>query len=411
MKKKIFSDMKTAQKILLLIVVLFLESFPQTQPYLILVSFDGFRWDYPSEELTPNLNMIESDGVKALSLKPSFPSNTFPNHITIATGLYPQNHFIISNNIYDKFRNEYYSIGDTQAVRNPKWYKGEMIWETARRQGVITASYFWPGSEMNLEYRRPNYFEYYEHNRDYFTRVDGVLNWLKLPYGNRPRFITLYFDLVDTYGHRYGPKTIETNNAVGFVDSVLGYLMSGLKNIGLKDSVNLIVLSDHGMTQTPSTKTINIERIISNSNIKIFGKGPFVHLYGERKDLEEVYSKLISNQKNFQTYWRENIPEYFNFKNNPLIGDIFILADVGWSLLLDKDIKKESEYSKGNHGYDNNHIDMHGIFYATGPSFKKGFKFGTIENIHIYPLMCKLLDIIPNQKIDGEIKAIEFILK
>ncbi len=403
--------MNNFYKILILFLLICQVIFSQSSPYLILVSFDGFRWDYANKELTPNLNLIEENGVKALSLKPSFPSNTFPNHITIVTGLYPQNHSIISNNIYDKYSDEYYSIGDTSAVRNPKWYKGEMIWETARRQGLITASYFWPGSEMNLEFRRPNYYEKYDHNRDYFLRVNGVLDWLKLPYDKRPNFITLYFDMVDTYGHKYGPHSEETNKAVHFVDSVLGYLINGITQLNLKDSVNLIVVSDHGMTKTESENTINVEEIISNNKIKIFGKGSSMNLYGAKDELEEAYLKLVQNKKNYNVYKRTEIPDYFNFKNNHLIGEVFILADVGWSLITNKDLKKDKEYSIGNHGFDNNHIDMHGIFYATGPSFKKGYKVGTIENIHIYPLLCRLLNIIPNQSIDGDLKEIEFILK
>ncbi len=403
--------MRIAIQIFVLFILSIRIIIAQNSPYLILVSFDGFRWDYPSKELTPNLNLIEQNGVKALSLKPSFPTNTFPNHISIVTGLFPQNHSIISNNIYDRYFDEYYSISDTNAVRNPRWYKGEMIWETARRQGVITASYFWPGSEMNLEFRRPNYYEKYDHNRDYLVRVNGVLGWLKLPLDKRPRFITLYFDIVDTYGHKYGPFSEETNKAVYLVDSVLGYLMNGIKELSLTDSVNLIVVSDHGMTNINSQNVINIEEIISNERIKIIGKGSSMHLFGNKKDLEDVYHKLSNSKNNYEVYWRSEIPEYFNFNNNPLIGDIFILADLGWSLITNRDLKKENNYSGGNHGFDNNHIDMHGIFYAIGPSFKQGYKIGTLENIHIYPLLCKLLNIIPNKSIDGDIKQIEFILK
>jgi predicted AlkP superfamily pyrophosphatase or phosphodiesterase len=403
--------MKKIHHIILYCFLLHSSLFAQNSPYLILISFDGFRWDYPSKELTPNLLSIEASGVKALSLKPTFPSNTFPNHITIVTGLHPQNHSIIANNIFDKFYNEYYSITDTSAVRNPKWYKGEMIWETARKQGLLTASYFWPGSEMNLDFRRPNYFENYDHHRDYFIRVNGVLDWLKLPYDKRPRFITLYFDLVDTYGHKYGPLSDGTNKAVHFVDSVLGYLMNGLNNMDIKDSVNLIIVSDHGMTEVSHSRIINIEEIISNKNIKIFGKGSSMNLYGNKKEIDNAYSILKSKKENYSVYKRDEIPDYFNFKDNALIGDIFILAEVGWTLITNKDLNKSNDYLKGNHGFDNNHIDMHGIFYAIGPSFKKGYKIGSIENIHIYPLLCKLLNIIPNKKIDGHLKEIEFILK
>lgn len=385
--------------------------FAQSSNYLILVSFDGFRWDYPSKNLTPNLNWIEENGVKALSLKPVFPSNTFPNHISALTGLYPQNHSIIANHFFDKFFNEHYSIADSNAVRNPKWYRGEMIWETAKRQGIITASFFWPGSELSLDYQRPNYFKYYDHNFDYFERINGILSWLTLPYNKRPKFLTVYFDLVDTYGHKFAPLSDSTNKAVRFVDSVLGYLLTGLNKLKLIDSVNLIVISDHGMTEVSSDRIINIEKIISNEKVKIIGRGPWMHLFVNEKEIDVVYKKLSENQKNFSVFKRDKIPDYFNFKNNPLIGDLFILADLGWSLITNKDNNRISEYRGGNHGFDNNHLDMHGIFYAYGPSFKKNYKTGTLEIINIYPLLCKLLNIIPNQNIDGDLEEIEFILK
>ena len=199
---------------LLIIVIFFSQGsyHSQSKNYTILVSFDGFRWDYANRGFTPNLEFIKKNGVHALSLKPCFPSKTFPNHFSIITGMYPQNHGIIANNFLDPITGKLYKVGDTTEVRNPKWYKGEAIWETAKRQGVITASYFWPGSEVNLEYRRPTYYEKYEHKRDYEERINGVLNWLKLPFNNRPKFISLYFDATDTYGHRYGTNSAEVDN-------------------------------------------------------------------------------------------------------------------------------------------------------------------------------------------------------
>lgn len=236
--------------LLLLFLIFFFNSslnFAQTKNYTILISFDGFRWDYSNRGFTPNLEFIKNNGVHALSLKPCFPSKTFPNHFSIVTGMYPQNHGIIANNFLDPVTGELYQVGDTTSVRNPKWYKGESIWETAKRQGVITASYFWPGSEVNLEYRRPTYYEKYEHNRDYSERINGVLNWLKLPIIIRPKFITLYFDATDTYGHRYGTNSVELNNSIMSLDSLVGKLFNGLREINLYDSTNVIIVSDHGM--------------------------------------------------------------------------------------------------------------------------------------------------------------------
>lgn len=402
-------------KVSLIIFLTFLAAsnlFSQNIPYTILISFDGFRWDYTNRGITPNFDYIEKHGVKALSLKPSFPSSTFPNHISIVTGMYPSNHGVIANTMYDPATDKLYSLRDTAEVRDAYWYKGEMIWETARRQGIITASYFWPGSEMNLEYRRPTYYEKYEHERDYLERINGVINWLKLPYNERPRFITLYYDLTDSEGHRFGPNSQQLNNAIARLDSMIGVLFNKLDEIKLRDSVNLIIVSDHGMTEISSDRYVNIEELSSCRSCKFFNRGAVMNIFIKNKtEVDEVFNKLKQNESHYRVYKSEEIPEHFHFRNNYLIGDLFVLADPGWSVGTSKDKDKMSDYSGGNHGFDNSFIDMHGIFYAIGPSFKENYKTGTIENINIYPLLCKIMNIIPRQNIDGKFENISFILK
>lgn len=176
------------KRLLLLFILLLsiLTAYPQSQPYVILVSFDGFRWDYLNRGITPNLERIKNGGVSAISLRPVFPSKTFPNHLSIITGMYAENHGIISNSFPNFEKDYWYKMSDTSAVRDSKWYLGEAFWETAERQGIKTASYFWPGSELSLEHRHPSYREFYEHERPYAQRVEGVINWLKLPYEERP---------------------------------------------------------------------------------------------------------------------------------------------------------------------------------------------------------------------------------
>lgn len=383
-----------------------------SKPYVILISFDGFRWDYLNRGITPNLQFIKDNGVSALSLKPCFPSKTFPNHYTIVTGMYPENHGIIANNFYDPFTKEKYSISDTAQVRNPKWYNGMAIWETAKRQGIITASYFWPGSEVNLEYRRPNYFENYEHARPYETRIKGVLDWLTLPGSVRPHFITLYFDAADTYGHKFGPNSEELNNSLMRLDSLVGKLLTGLTEIGLRDSTDLIFVSDHGMTEVSSERIINIEKLLPKFNCKFFNNGPLMFIFPKDEEKEFVFNKLKNLQKNFKVYKKSELPEYFHFSHNSLIPDILIIADAGWTLISNKDERWiKSSDSKGNHGYDPNYLDMHGIFLAIGPSFKQGYFTGTINNIDIYPLLAKILNVVPNNNIDGKLERIEFLLK
>ncbi|MFN3695173.1 MAG: ectonucleotide pyrophosphatase/phosphodiesterase, partial [Ignavibacterium sp.] len=398
--------MNTSLKRIILVLLFALISFgninSQDIPYTILISFDGFRWDYTNRGITPNFDYIEQHGVKALSLKPSFPTITFPNHISIVTGMYPQNHGVIANTIYDPATDKLYSLRDTAEVRDAYWYKGEMIWETARRQGIITASYFWPGSEMNLEYRRPIYYEKYEHERDYLERINGVINWLKLPYNERPKFITLYYDLTDSEGHRYGPNSQQVNNAIARLDSLIGVLFNKLDEIKLRDSVNIIIVSDHGMTEISTDRYVDIEEIASCRSCKFFNRGAVMNIFIKNKsEVDEVFNKLKQNESHYRVYKSEEIPEHFHFRNNHLIGDLFVFADPGWSVGTSKDKDRMNDYNGGNHGFDNSFMDMHGIFYAIGPSFKENYKTGTIENINIYPLLCKIMNIIPRQNIDG----------
>ncbi|HDP97919.1 MAG TPA: alkaline phosphatase family protein [bacterium] len=381
-------------------------------PYVILISFDGFRWDYPQRGLTPNLELMAQNGVSALSLKPVFPTKTFPNHYSIITGLYPVNHGIIFNDFFDKFQQKRYKVGDVESIRNAQWYWGEAFWETAERQGIKTGSYFWPGSELKLDYRRPTFFEFYDHDRPYPERIETVLKWLSLPAARRPHFVTLYFDATDTYGHRHGPNSPETDQAIRRLDNILGKLFDGLKQIGIEHQTNVIVVSDHGMSEVSDQRLINIDRLISDFKFKTQGDGPVMMLNCGEDEIDAIYQILQRQQKHFRVYLREQVPEYYHFSAHPYISPLVLIADPGWSLV--RGISSNLNYrflTKGNHGYDNHHLDMHGIFYALGPAFKNGYRTGTLLNIDIYPLICAIFNIIPRQNIDGKLARIGFILK
>jgi len=381
-------------------------------PYVILISFDGFRWDYPQRGLTPNLNMMEEHGVSAISLMPVFPSKTFPNHISIITGMYPENHGIIHNEFHDHFRGEKYKVGDEKSIRNARWYQGEAFWETAERQEIITASYFWPGSELTLEYRRPTYFEYYDHNRPYKERIAGVIKWLQLPEEKRPHFITMYFDATDSKGHEHGPDSPENNGAIQQLDETLGLLFSELERLEFSNKINIIVVSDHGMTNVDTKRLINIENTLKGMDFKIQGYGPVMMVDCSDEDRLDIFNRLRESENHYKVYLRENVPDCYHFKNHPFISPINLIADMGWTLVDNKRKIMLSLYgSGGNHGYDNHHLDMHGIFYAMGPAFKKGYRTGTLRNIDIYSLLCKIFEIMPRQNIDGKLDRIEFILK
>ena len=409
MNSKIKSIKKMKKLILLFLIIFSVPIIAQKNiPYVILISFDGFRWDYVNRGITPNLQNMIDDGVHALSLRPSFPSKTFPNHYSIITGLYPENHGIISNSFTDPFTGEGYRLGDTLSVRDAKWYRGEAFWETAERQGVRTASYFWPGSEVELDYRRPAYYKKYEHNKPYKERIDTVIKWLSLPEEERPHFITIYFDAADTYGHKYGPNSPELNNTLTELDSLVFYFKNNLHKTELEDSINFIIVSDHGMTEISPEKIIDVSDIIDVSKVDISGMGPFMMIDVDFSG-DSIYQVLKNDLSNCSVFKKEDIPEYYHFSGNPFIKDIFILADLGWSLV--NGTKKNEGYRKGAHGYSNHQTDMHGIFIAEGPKFKNNFKSGSFWNTDIYPLLAEIFKIQPKQNIDGKLDRIEFILK
>ena len=407
--------MKSPVKLFLfqiLILIISLNLYAQEKPYVILISMDGFRWDYIYRGITPNLNKLADEGVHALSLRPSFPSKTFPNHYSIITGMYPENHGIIFNSFTNTFTGETYRIGDTISTRQSKWYKGEAFWETANRHNIKTASFFWVGSEQDVDYKRPTYFYHYNQNISFEERVNGVIKWLQLPENERPQFITLYFEEPDSKGHSFGPNSPETNKAIAMVDSMLGLLIDKLKNIGMENKVNIIVVSDHGMTEISDKRIINIEEILKDYKCKFYGMGTSIMIDAEPDKLNEIYQTLKKNEKNYRVYMKDEIPEYFHFSKNPFILPIIVIAETGWTLVTNEYFKKTRSYSiRGEHGFDNHHLDMHGIFIAKGPAFRSGYKTGTLWNVDVYPLLCKIFNITPNNLIDGDINRIGFILK
>lgn len=393
--------------LVLLLIFTFSLAAADSKPYVLLISFDGFRWDFTEKGLTPNLNEMAGRGVKALSLRPVFPSKTFPNHLSIITGLYPENHGIIMNHFLDPFSGKRYRLGDSTVVQDPKWYNGEALWETAQRQGVTCASYFWPGSELTDLNRRPKYIQRYDHGRPYEKRIDGIINWLKLPYPERPHFLTLYFHETDSQGHDFGPESPQNMRAVSLLDSTLGILLEKINQTGLADSINIIVLSDHGMTDISAEKTINIEKILEGTEFNMQGDGPVMMI--DSKD-PAVLNILQKNAEKYRVYTKSTIPGFYHFSRHPFISEIILVADPGYSLINNWILKKQ-KYSAGNHGYEKDWLDMHGIFIAAGPAFKNNYRTGTLWNIDINPLICEILEIQPARNIDGDLQRIGFLLK
>ena len=377
--------------------------------YVLLISFDGFRADYIDWYDTPNFDQIKLNGVKAKSLKPVFPTKTFPNHYSIATGMYIENHGLIGNNFFDEKLKQFYTLKDRNKVEDERFYGGEPVWATAEKQGIKTASYFWAGSEAKAGGAQPSIWKKYNERLPFEARIDSVINWFKMPDSIRPRLVMLYFHEQDKTGHRYGTQSDKTKSIVEKMDLLLGNIIKQIKHLDIYNKLNLIILSDHGMAETSNKKIIPINKYINTKKIKIEGSGPYALLYSDDKnELNKAYNNLKKIDK-INIYKKKDIPKYWHFSNHYRIKDLLIVAKEGWTI-LESDHGLSSYFSKGNHGYDNNLESMAAIFFAHGPSFKKNYDAPIINSIDIYPLIAHILNIKSYHEIDGKLENVINIL-
>jgi predicted AlkP superfamily pyrophosphatase or phosphodiesterase len=375
------------------------------QPTVILVSIDGCRWDFPDKYPSPNLNELIRSGVRA-EMIPSFPSKTFPNHYTLVTGLYPGNHGIVANNFWDdQLQARFKAEGDPSALEG-RWWGGEPIWITARKQGQKTAAMFWPGSEAPIDGMNPNYYQKYQHNMPHTQRVQWVLQQLDRPAGERPTFSTLYFSVVDTANHDFGPDSPEAAAALLDADKSIGELIQGLKDRGIYNQVNLLVVADHGHTPVSNQRVMFLEDYVDLDSVMVADWSPVMALRAKNGGNEALYAKL-QKMPHAKVYRKKEIPARFHYGQGPRVMPIIAVAEPGWSFYGDrKRMAARKSEEKGAHGYDPAVRDMHAIFIAHGPNFKAGVTLPPFENVNVYPAMAKILGVKP-AKNDGNVKVLE----
>lgn len=381
------------------------------EPTIILISLDGFRWDYLDRTDTPNLDQLASRGVRAKALIPVFPSRTFPNHLTIVTGLYPENHGIVSNRMYDEEFDTWYYIGEgAEPVQESRWYEGEPIWVTAEKQGQITATFFWPGSEAEINGYRPTYWNVYDGSVPNVERVDQVLAWLDFPDDSRPTFITLYFSDTDSWGHYYGPEAAEMETAIQNLDGYIGRLIDGLEERDLLDEVNIMVTSDHGMASTSRERVVFIDDYIDLDDALMVEWTPVAMILPEPGQEDSILTALQNAHPQLAVYQKSAIPDRWHYRNHRRITPLIAVAAEGWSIgshyFFDE---YPSAYSGGSHGYDPALASMRGIFIAAGPAFKKGLALDPFQNLHLYSLMCQVLGLEPSEN-DGDLDSVRVLL-
>ena len=375
---------------------------------VVLVALDAFHPSYLDRPVSPHLRSLAWHGVRARWLVPVFPTKTFPNFHSIATGLYPENHGIVSNNMRDSVLGRF-ALWERDGVRDPRWWGGEPIWVTAVRQGRRAAAFFWPGSDVAIGGVRPHHYRPYDRKVSNADRVRQVLEWLSLEGAQSIPLITLYLGDVDYASHEFGPDAPETDSAIARVDSAVGALVSGVRTLGLEHRVNLVVVSDHGMARVDQSKVVYLDDFIGPDSIDIIDEGPFVSLAPVGLSVEELYRRLSRAQPRLTIYRKSEVPAAYHYRNHPRIPPIVGTLSDGWTATTRRAAAERERVSLGEHGYPPERESMRAIFLADGPAFRDGVVVEPFQNIHIYALLAHVLGLRPAPN-DGPLDSVRVML-
>ncbi len=359
----------------------------QSRPYVLVVSMDAFRWDYPERYGATNILRFGQEGVRAHALRPCFPSKTFPNHYTLATGLVPARHGIVNNSFHDPLSGRDYRISDRAAVMDGTFYGGEPIWATAENQGVRSACFYWVGSEAAINGVSPTYWKKYQHDFPYDQRIDTVVHWFSLPSARRPHLVMLYFDQPDGVGHDHGPEHPETGQVVRQLDSLFGRLLEAMQGLAVADSLNIILLSDHGMGPIHPDQSLRLDSILDTTwVVRAKGGNPVFNLE-VRDGFEDSVMFRLERTPHLLAWRQGEGPDHLRYSEHPRLLDVTVLADSAWSIHWGE----PSGYSAATHGFDPANKDMHAIFMAKGPAFRQGLIIPSFENVYVYDIMLYVL--------------------
>lgn len=381
----------------------------QDKPYVVLLSLDGFRWDLADKYNAKNLIRLRDEGINAEYMESSFPSLTFPNHYSIATGLFPSHHGLVDNIFYDRKRSVVYRRTDPKLTSDSSWYAGVPIWVLAEQQKMLSAVFYWIGSEVAVQGIRPTYSYDYSEIIPLDRRINQIKLWLELPKERRPHFIAAYFPQVDKAGHKFGPESKELIEAVKILDETVGKLAEIAKETGLP--INFIVASDHGMTTVDRENTLDLPVPFKNDRFIVPPGNSIVQVYAKnRADIRPAYKATKKIAKDYNVYLRSNLPKSLHYRTNDdlynRIGDLVLIPKLPKVFSING-VKPDI----GQHGFDPKFKDMHATFYAWGPQLKTGVRIPAFKNVNIYPLIAEILNLSYDHKIDGDISVLREVLK
>lgn len=365
---------------------------------VVLISIDGFAYHYLEQFKPKNLMSIASSGTQARGMLPVYPSKTFPNHLSIVTGVYPAKHGIIHNKFFHRGLNQNYKLGAGEY--NSAWLTAEPIWTKAEKHGLKTAIYFWPESLTTVDKILPSTVYKYKHNTPNEARINKVFEWLNIDKGEQPNFIATYFSIVDETGHTFGTNSAELSVSIKRIDNLIGEFRQKLEKENIQ--VNLVIVSDHGMTAATKEHSIKWKDIIvPSSTARIINGQTQLYIYEEDpKELTQIKESIVDNStnSNFTVYSASNYPPHWHFNGNDnVIPDLILDATPPYTFIDEK-----SRTGKATHGYDPASTDdLLALFIANGPNIKKGHTIETFENIHVYSLIEYLLGLPESTGLDS----------
>ncbi len=382
----------------------------QKKPYVILISIDGLRSDFVEKFNAKSLQAYGKSGVVADYMTSSFPSLTFPNHYSIVTGLYPAHHGLVDNTFFDEKANATYTMSNKKMVADPYWYGGTPLWVLAEKQQMVTASFYWVASEAPIANTKPTYFYNYNDKIKIETRIAQVKSWLSLPEKTRPHLITFYMPDVDDAAHNYGPDSKQAEAAVQYIDNVIRQINEAVSSLHLP--VNFILVSDHGMALVNSQTPMRLPKAVDPAKFYIPSGSALLQLYAKDSSvILPTYNALLNEANSYDVYLKENTPKDFHYNKTDdhfnRIGDIILVAKLPYTFSL-----SGRPSSPGKHGYDPRLPEMRASFLAWGPAFKPGKKIKGFENVHVYPLVAKILGLqFDDKSIDGKLGILKHTLK
>jgi len=362
-------------------------------PAVVLISIDGFRNDYLDRGLTPRLSQLAATGVRAEGMRPSYPALTFPNHWTLVTGLRPDRNGIVHNVMRDPAIGAF-KAGNEDNAGDARWWSGaEPIWVTAERAGVRTATMFWPGSQAAVHGVRPTHWRAYDERVPDDARVDQVVDWLASK--DHIRLATLYFELLDDSGHAFGPDSPQVARDIAAIDATIGRLVDELQARGLRDRVNLVIVSDHGMAEVAPGHAIAIEDMVDANVATRIANGQvvtFAPVAGRERAAEKA---LLGRHDHYACWKKDAMPPQWHYGTHPRVAPIVCQMDEGWDAISRAEIAKRPAHARGSHGFDPALPSMRAVFVANGPAFVPGATLPVFDNVDVYSLLVRLLGVVP----------------